>query len=196
MANVVMILKMVVMALVVVFIMAPAPGLGPRWVVGAQLHHHVVGDDRGWDPSSDIATWSSGLSFRVGDKIWFAYSAAQESIVELKSKDEYESCDVRNPLRMYSDGLDSIELVDEGIRYFVSSKPESCKKGLKLHVEVMPLRIPNTKMPRATATAATENSVSTVADAVAPTTPSGSVQLYGNFMLLFVGIWLCSFMAL
>ncbi|KAK8493578.1 hypothetical protein V6N11_064541 [Hibiscus sabdariffa] len=188
MANVVIMLKMV-MALVVV--MAPSLGL-IRWAVGAQLHHHVVGDDRGWDPSSDIATWSSGRSFRVGDKIWFAYSAAQESIVELKSKDEYESCDVRSPLRMYTDGLDSIELVEEGIRYFASNKLESCKKGLKLHVEVMPLGKPDTQISSVAAVA--ENSVSIVADAVAPTTPSGSVQLYGNFMLLLIGLWLCSCM--
>ncbi|KAE8708928.1 Fumarylacetoacetase [Hibiscus syriacus] len=194
MANVT-ILKMA-MALVVTM----APSLGLKWVVAAQQHHHVVGDDRGWDPSSNIATWSSGRSFRVGDKIWFAYSAEQGSVVELKSKDEYESCDVRNPIRMYRDGLESIELVEEGIRYFVSSKPESCKKGLKLHVEVTPFGNPDTETPRVTA--AVDNSVSTVADvmstvadAIAPTTPSESVQLYGNFMLLFVGLWLCSCMA-
>lgn len=36
--------------------------------VGAQVHH-VVGGDVGWDPSSDIALWSAGKIFRVGDKI-------------------------------------------------------------------------------------------------------------------------------
>ncbi|KAK8675222.1 hypothetical protein V6N13_033292 [Hibiscus sabdariffa] len=180
------ILKMV-MALVLM-----APGLGLKWS-GAQPHHHVVGDDHGWDPSSDIATWSSRRSFRVGDKIWFAYSAEQESIVELKSKDEYESCDVTNPIRMYTDGLDSIDLVEEGIRYFVSSKAESCKRGLKLHVEVMPLGSPDTEMPEVVAS---EYWVSTVADADAPTTPSGSVQLYGSFVLFFIGLWLCTCMAI
>ncbi|KAE8714887.1 tropinone reductase-like protein [Hibiscus syriacus] len=175
--------NMIVLKVVMVMVIM-APGLGLKRI-GAQPHQHVVGDDRGWDPSSDIATWSSGRSFRVGDKIWFAYSAAQESIVELKSEDEYESCDVQNPIRMYSDGLESIELVEEGIRYFVSSKPESCKRGLKLHVEVMPLGNPDTEIPKMVAS---ENSV--LADAVAPTTPSGSKQLYGNFMLLFIGLWL------
>ncbi|MCD7466071.1 hypothetical protein HAX54_002421 [Datura stramonium] len=37
-------------------------------VAGAQVHH-VVGDDRGWDPSTDVASWSSERIFRVGDKI-------------------------------------------------------------------------------------------------------------------------------
>ena len=44
-----------------------AASLGVKWA-GAQVHH-VVGGDRGWDPSTDVASWSSGRSFRVGDKI-------------------------------------------------------------------------------------------------------------------------------
>jgi len=35
---------------------------------GAQVHH-VVGGDRGWHPYSDIGSWSSARTFRVGDKI-------------------------------------------------------------------------------------------------------------------------------
>ncbi|XVF27990.1 hypothetical protein REPUB_Repub14bG0157200 [Reevesia pubescens] len=171
------IVKMV-MALVVM-----AASLGGKQAE-AQVHH-VVGGDRGWDPSSDVASWSSGRSFRVGDKIWFAYSASEGRIVELKSKDEYESCDVSNPIRMYTDGLDGIPLDGEGTRYFVSSRTESCKNGLKLHVEVMPLGSPETQKPKV--------AVSTIM-AAAPTTPSGSVQFYGNFVLtvlLLVGLWLC-----
>ncbi|MBA0694712.1 hypothetical protein Goari_004986, partial [Gossypium aridum] len=91
------------MVMVLVFM---AASTGVKWV-GAQVHH-VVGGDRGWDPSFDVASWSSGRIFRVGDKICFPYSAAQEGIVEVKSKDEYESCDVGNPIRMYTVGLDGI----------------------------------------------------------------------------------------
>ncbi|XVF26160.1 hypothetical protein REPUB_Repub13aG0275400 [Reevesia pubescens] len=171
----------IVMALIV---MQQAASLGVKRA-GAQVQH-VVGGDRGWDPSSDLASWSSDRNFMVGDKIWFAYSAAQESIVELKSKNDYESCDVTNPIRMYTDGLDGIPLDGEGIRYFVSSKHESCKNGLKLHVEVMPLGSPETQKPNV---GVSENSVSTMA--AGPTTPSGSVQLYRSFVLLLVGLWLC-----
>ncbi|XVF87828.1 hypothetical protein PTKIN_Ptkin18bG0152100 [Pterospermum kingtungense] len=162
-----------------------AVSLGGKRATGAQVHH-VVGGDRGWDPSSDVASWSSGKSFRVGDKIWFAYSAAQESIIELKSKDEYESCDVSNPIRMYTDGLDNISLDEEGIRYFVSSRPESCKNGLKLHVDVMPLGSPTIEKPKV---GVSDSSVSSTM-AAAPTTPSGSVQLYTSTVLFLVGLWL------
>ncbi|CAM8979542.1 unnamed protein product [Rhodiola kirilowii] len=104
--------------------------------VRAQVHH-VVGGDRGWDLDSGIASWSSGRVFSLGDKLWFTYSAAaQESILELRTKQEYESCDLTNPIRMYTDGINSLSLDQQGVRYFVSSKAENCKNGLKLHVDV------------------------------------------------------------
>lgn len=104
-------------------------------MVAAQVHH-VVGGDRGWERSTDLASWFAGRDFRVGDIIWFAYSAAQESVVELKTPEEFMSCDLSNPIRMYNGGLDKIPLQREGIRYFASGNPESCQKGLKLPVDV------------------------------------------------------------
>lgn len=69
----------------------------------------------------------------------FAYSAsAEDSIIELQSKQEFESCNLSNPIRLYSKGFDKVSLHGEGARYFSSGKLEECKKGLKLHVEVMP----------------------------------------------------------
>ncbi len=108
----------------------------------------------------------------------FTYSAAQESIIELKGKEEYESCDISNPIKMYTDGLDGISLDGEGIRYFVSSKPESCKNGLKLHVEVVPEGTPEIA----------KIASSTLASG--PTTPSGSAHLIGSSILLAFG-FLC-----
>ncbi|MCL7032342.1 hypothetical protein MKW94_029401 [Papaver nudicaule] len=103
-----------------------------------QTRQHVIGEDRGWDPASDVASWASGKVFSVGDSLWFSYSAAQEVVAELGSKEEFETCDVSNPIRMYTDGLNSVNLDGEGSRYFVSGMPESCKDGLKLHVHVVP----------------------------------------------------------
>jgi len=36
--------------------------------------HHVVGGDHGWDPNSDILSWSYGRVFRVGDQICMSLS--------------------------------------------------------------------------------------------------------------------------
>ncbi|XP_061340821.1 mavicyanin-like [Gastrolobium bilobum] len=146
----------------------------------AQTHvHHVVGGDRGWDPTSDLVSWSSGRVFRVGDQIWFTYSVAQGLIAELKSREEYESCDVSNPIKMYTEGLHTIPLEREGIRYFVSSEPEHCKTGLKLHVEVLPK----------TAPARNTNYHTPTVEAAGPTTPSGSARYAHKTFLVLVVIF-------
>uniref|UniRef100_A0A7N0VDL3 Phytocyanin domain-containing protein n=1 Tax=Kalanchoe fedtschenkoi TaxID=63787 RepID=A0A7N0VDL3_KALFE len=127
-------------ALAMFLAVAAAASLGGG-LVGAQVHH-VVGGDRGWDPDSGVGSWSSGRVFSVGDKLWFTYSAGKESIVELRTKQDYESCDVTNPIRMYTDGINSLSLDEEGLRYFASSKAESCENGLKLRVDVKPRSSP------------------------------------------------------
>lgn len=167
--------------------MAVALSLGLGGQRAAAQVHHVVGGDRGWDSSSDVASWSAGRIFRAGDKIWLAYSAAQESIAELQSKEEYESCDVSNPIRMYTDGLDVIPLDGEGIRYFVSSKYDNCKNGLKLHVNVLPLPHPHQSSEVAKVTTAKR---SAFPFAVPPATPSGSTRFESSFIFLFVGLGL------
>lgn len=157
----------------IVFIVAlVAICLGGKWVE-AQVHH-VVGADRGWDQTSDLVSWSASRVFRVGDQIWLTYSVAQGLVAELKSREEYEACNVSNPINVYTEGLHTIPLESEGMRYFVSSEPENCKNGLKLHVEVLPKADERI----------TEPSTSTLTDeAVAPTTPSGSPRYAHNTML-------------
>ncbi|CAK9311710.1 unnamed protein product [Citrullus colocynthis] len=140
-------------------------------VAGAETHH-VVGGDRGWDVDSDIGSWSAGRTFRVGDKIWFAYSVAHGNIVELQSKEEYEACEVSNFTRMYSDGIDIVDLNGEGIRYFASSKAESCKKGLKLHVQVQAQA--QAQQNAETTGVETTNDMSDADVVAAPPTPSTS----------------------
>ncbi|GAA0150089.1 hypothetical protein LIER_09106 [Lithospermum erythrorhizon] len=43
-----------------------------------------------------------------------------------------------NPIKMYTDGLNEVQLDGEGTRFFASGNFESCKKGLKIHVNVHP----------------------------------------------------------
>lgn len=107
--------------------------------------------------------WGCGRVKRAG----LAYSVAQGLVAELKSKEEYEACDVRNPIKMYTEGLHSIPLESEGMRYFVSTQPQNCKNGLKLHIEVLPQ-----------GQGITDNKYSTLSDfqAAAPTTPSASTR--------------------
>ncbi|KAI4298772.1 hypothetical protein L6164_032290 [Bauhinia variegata] len=137
---------------------------------------HVVGGDHGWGPSSDLASWSNHRTFRVGDEIWFAYSAAQGLVAELKSKEEYESCNVSNPIRMYADGLHQISLEREGTRYFASSDPVNCHSGLKLHVEVQPMANSSFNTPK-------------TLEADGPSSPSGSAHFGGSHVLMFIAMF-------
>ncbi|XP_054779177.1 blue copper protein-like [Prosopis cineraria] len=141
-------------------------------VAGAANVHHVVGGDRGWDPSSDLSAWSSARTFRVGDEIWFSYSATEGVIAEVKSKEEYESCDSGNPINMYTDGLHAIPLEKEGIRYFLSTEPQHCNNGLKLHVQVQPMMNPSSSS--SSSSAEFDAVAATKVGAEGPSTPSAS----------------------
>ncbi|XP_027089259.1 mavicyanin [Coffea arabica] len=142
-------------------------GIGGKRVA-AQVHH-VVGDDNGWTPSTDLGSWLTGRVFRVGDKIWFAYPATEERILELQTSEEFFTCDLSNPIRMYTSGLDKIPLESEGVRFFTSGSLDSCKNGLKLPVKVHP-QVKN----------------ETLADG--PTSPAAAPHFPGLSVALFVGL--------
>ena len=135
------------------------------------------------------------LIILLGNCEWagFAYSAAHGFIAEVKSKEEFDSCDVSNPIRMFTDGLDSTPMDKEGVRYFTSSNPESCKNGLKLHVQVVPHQDRTQTVMPIVAT----SEISALAAAEAPTTPSGSDHLSSSIILLsFAFALLCCVMRL
>ncbi|KAL3519386.1 hypothetical protein ACH5RR_017535 [Cinchona calisaya] len=159
-------MKKLLMTMVVVVLFSL--GIGGKRAV-AQVHH-VVGDDKGWAPSTDLVSWFTGRVFRVGDKIWFAYPATEESIMELQTSEEFYSCDLSNPIRMYTKGLDKVSLDSEGVRFFTSGNSENCKNGLKLPVNVQP-QVKNEML------------------AAAPTTPSASPHFTElSFTALFVAL--------
>ncbi|KAI3456528.1 hypothetical protein Pfo_013191 [Paulownia fortunei] len=114
--------------------------------VSAQTHH-FVGGDRGWGPALDVNSWLSGRVFRVGDKIWFNYSGTEDSVVELPGLEEFLSCNLTNPIRMYTDPVSHVALENEGVRYFTSGNLESCKNGLKLPVPVQPPPVAGPPLP-------------------------------------------------
>ncbi|KAL7603189.1 uclacyanin 1 [Lactuca sativa] len=135
---------------------------------GAQLVHHVLSGDRTSDMTTDVGSWSSGRIYRVGDHLLFRYLSPQDTIVELASIDEYYSCDLTNPIKMYTEHVNKVPLDKEGIRYFASSSYEKCKNGLKLPVHVNPPR----DYP------------------AAPPTPSSAPQLHGipALIVVFIGL--------
>ncbi|CAO2823601.1 unnamed protein product [Amaranthus hypochondriacus] len=148
--------------------------------VEAQVHH-VVGQDPGWEVATNIASWASGRDFFVGDFLWFSYSNSldKDYVVEVKSKEEFESCDVSNPIKMYTNGLDQISLQEEGIRYFASANPDKCKNGLKLPVQI-----------KSKSTADIQSSSSSFDNVLAkePTSPSSSTKICGSILMIIGAI--------
>lgn len=63
-------------------------------------------------------------------------SGSDERMVEVRGVEELESCDVSNPIRMYGEGVNHVALEEEGVRYFTSANPDTCRNGLKLPVTV------------------------------------------------------------
>uniref|UniRef100_A0A6N2KEX8 Phytocyanin domain-containing protein n=1 Tax=Salix viminalis TaxID=40686 RepID=A0A6N2KEX8_SALVM len=129
--------------------------------VGATVHH-IVGGRHGWHLYTDIGSWSSATTFRVGDKIFvlppFSFSL----------------------FRMYSDDSDGISLDGEGVRYFTNSNSEKCRNGLKLHVEVVP--------DATTAEVTSEGSDKAIA--APPESSAASSHFGASFALLMAGFWI------
>ncbi|XP_042519183.1 uclacyanin 1-like [Macadamia integrifolia] len=140
-------------------------GGGGIGVAASTAEVHVVGGNRGWDIVSDIAAW---VCIFIGSR---------ESIVEVGSREELEACDVTNPIHMYTDGLDSITLDGVGTRFFASSSSDSCRKGLKLNIDVLPSQQPtqfHDQMDPLTTTIPSYELVDADAVAAGPTTPSAA----------------------
>lgn len=75
---------------------------------------------------------------------------------------------------MYTEGLHTVPLDKEGMRYFVSTDSQNCKNGLKLHVEVQSKESGSRALP-----------VTQTVVADGPAAPSGSA-CYGYNVILSV----------
>lgn len=64
----------------------------------------------------------------------FSYSASN-SVREV-TKQNFDTCNISNPLKTYSNGNTTVTLSAPGDRYFVSGNRLYCFGGMKLHVHV------------------------------------------------------------
>ena len=62
-------LELMASLLTVVVVTLLCVGSGGGGAIAQAVQHHVVGDDLGWDLSSNLAAWSMDRIFRVGDEI-------------------------------------------------------------------------------------------------------------------------------
>ncbi|GLJ28260.1 hypothetical protein SUGI_0555350 [Cryptomeria japonica] len=91
----------------------------------------------------DLQGWASRKIFHVGDNLWFAYASSQQSVLELKSREEFDNCDVSNPIKLYDGGFDAVPLIEMGDRYFTSGNAEDYQHRMKVHINVLSYGLDN-----------------------------------------------------
>ncbi|KAK7380844.1 hypothetical protein VNO78_33363 [Psophocarpus tetragonolobus] len=106
---------------------------------------HVVGGSQGWDQSTNFKSWTSGQTFKVGDKLVFKYSPLH-SVVELGSESDYKNCDISTPLQSLSTGNDVVKLDKPGTRYFTCGTLGHCSQGMKVKITTMKGNAPSSRL--------------------------------------------------
>ncbi|KAK6925741.1 Phytocyanin domain [Dillenia turbinata] len=95
---------------------------------------YVVGGNSGWDISTDLDSWTLGKRFLVGDVLLFQYSSSH-SVMEVVPQD-FDGCNMSNPISSSSTGNTSIPLTAPGDKFFVCGNKLHCLGGMKLQVTV------------------------------------------------------------
>ncbi|CAL1360684.1 unnamed protein product [Linum trigynum] len=96
---------------------------------------YMVGDNSGWDISTDLDTWTQDKTFNVGDSLLFQYRSSDT--VEEVNKPAFDSCNTTDAMRTFNNGNTTVELDRPGPWYFVCGNRLYCLGGMKLQVNVV-----------------------------------------------------------
>ncbi|KAI3745072.1 hypothetical protein L1987_58173 [Smallanthus sonchifolius] len=94
--------------------------------VAAAANYFVGGPTGVWDLTSDLSTWASDKTFRVGDNIGNTFIFAN-----------YDSCGTGNPISTSVTSPTRIALTASGTRYFICGRGTHCSQGMKLQIDVV-----------------------------------------------------------
>ncbi|XP_027359206.1 mavicyanin-like [Abrus precatorius] len=144
---------------------------------------HVVGGSQGWDPSTDLNTWSSGQTFKVGDKLVFKYSSLH-SVVELSSESAYKKCDISSPVKSLSSGNDVVKLDKAGTRYFTCGTLGHCSQGMKVKITTVKGNAPSPASSPSSSSSSPLSSPSTSSSSSTSTDASSASQCFASFVFI------------
>ncbi|XP_065875860.1 early nodulin-like protein 4 [Euphorbia lathyris] len=115
----------------------------------SQCYQFYVGGKDGWvlNPSENYTVWPHRHRFQVNDTLFFKYKKGADSVL-IVSKDDFESCNTKNPKQSLTDGDSIFKFDNSGPFYFISGESDHCKNGQKLHIIVMAIR-PKPSSPNA-----------------------------------------------
>ncbi|KAG6741272.1 hypothetical protein POTOM_054505 [Populus tomentosa] len=100
-----------------------------------------VGGRDGWatNPSERYSHWAERNRFQVNDTLFFKYKKGSDSVL-IVSKDDYSSCNTKNPIKSLTDGDSTFIFDRSGPFFFISGNADDCNKGKKLIIVVMAVR--------------------------------------------------------
>ncbi|CAJ1947626.1 unnamed protein product [Sphenostylis stenocarpa] len=145
---------------------------------------HVVGGSQGWDQSTDFKSWSSGQTFKVGDKLVFKYSSLH-SVVELGNANAYKNCDISSPIQSLGTGNDVVKLDKPGTRYFTCGTLGHCSQGMKLKITIIKGNAPSPTL--SPSSSPSPSSITPPSSTSSPTTvidASSASQCFTSFFFL------------
>ncbi|KAL4580355.1 hypothetical protein LXL04_016546 [Taraxacum kok-saghyz] len=107
-----------------------------------------VGEDDGWtlNPVESYSAWAGRLRFRVNDTLHFKYNDATDSVLVV-NKEDYDNCNVDNPIQRLDGGDNSFRLTEGGAHYFITGNKSNCEQGQKVDVEVLHIRAQSPPSP-------------------------------------------------
>ncbi|KAI3751157.1 hypothetical protein L2E82_22203 [Cichorium intybus] len=155
---------------------------------------YVVGDNSGWDISTNLDTWEQDKKFIVGDVLVFQY-ASTDSVCEV-GQQSFQTCNTTNVIKCFSDGNTSIPLTSPGERYFFCGNRLYCYSGMKLDVIVernqsAVAEAPLSGVPEAESGGSKNNNPSTVVPSTAVFVRVGSDAIFlGLLGFLGILIWI------
>ncbi|KAJ4729783.1 Early nodulin-like protein [Melia azedarach] len=107
----------------------------------SEAYKFFVGGKDGWvlTPSESYNHWAERMRFQVNDTLYFKYKKGSDSVL-IVSKDDYFSCNIKNPVKSLADGDSTVTFDHSGPYFFISGNGDNCNKGQKLVVVVMAVR--------------------------------------------------------
>ncbi|CAK9314758.1 unnamed protein product [Citrullus colocynthis] len=111
-------------------------------VCSCEARKFYVGGKEGWglNPSENFNHWAERNRFQVNDTLYFKYKNETDSVLVV-SKEDYFSCNTKNPvISLKDDGESIFKFGHSGPFYFISGNADCCQKGQKLIVVVLAVR--------------------------------------------------------
>ncbi|XP_059442835.1 early nodulin-like protein 2 [Corylus avellana] len=108
----------------------------------SSAYKFYVGGKDGWvlNPSENYDHWVGRNRFQVNDTLVFKYKKGSDSVLVVKTKDDFDKCNKTNPEKKLEDGDSEFSFDRSGPFYFISGKEQNCEKGQRLTVVVLAVR--------------------------------------------------------